>query len=408
MPCCSSERKLPNEMVADLMARSFFKKKELTALYQLFIDLYHSSKGGSSLVSEPFSLMAYDDGRCRVPSIAVSSLPEFVHNPFIERLCRIFSDHKSDNSLSFLNFVMLATVLSDAAHPLVKEQVAFRVYDSDNDGYINEMDIENLVVALVVPKPKLVAAMNAVVKHYMIEVGKKTQMEKITKSLTTAVMSGKKLFKDPRTGDIFVMEAPRMQVPPGYPAGYAPGAPYRGGPMPQPGMAPGIPMQAGRAPPPIQSPPSGSTGDDEYYSEYYSELSESTDDKKEEKAAQAAKIASLIMGSAAKGMNKHAIGVKEAKAPKKDKKKKGKKGKKKEEDILRDFVGMKLEDRLTKRGRLLLADQGLSEDDITEIKEAVMEEAAQFAAEGKIGFEEFRRMIARNSDFYIHFTINLV
>ena len=92
------------------------------------------------------------NGAQKVSVQDVCSLPEFANNPFAPRLCQIFSANGTGN-LDFDEFLDLFHVLSPKAEKDVKVLTAFRVYDFDADGYLNEEDITKLI-KLTTTKPE--------------------------------------------------------------------------------------------------------------------------------------------------------------------------------------------------------------------------------------------------------------
>ena len=80
----------------------------------------------------------------RVRKAQVCDLPEFDNNPFAPRLCEVFSSDGSGD-LYFDELLDLFHALSPKAEREVKVLTAFRVYDFDGDGYLNDEDISTLI-----------------------------------------------------------------------------------------------------------------------------------------------------------------------------------------------------------------------------------------------------------------------
>lgn len=80
----------------------------------------------------------------RVSKAQVCDLPEFDNNPFAPRLCEVFSSDGSGD-LYFDELLDLFHALSPKAEREVKVLTAFRVYDFDGDGYLNDQDITTLI-----------------------------------------------------------------------------------------------------------------------------------------------------------------------------------------------------------------------------------------------------------------------
>jgi Ca2+-binding EF-hand superfamily protein len=71
-------------------------------------------------------------------------IPVFKVNPFTERLVSLFGDPQTQ-MISFDQFVDLVSCLSFRADPLIKMQVAFRLFDCDGDSRISEDDLMHAI-----------------------------------------------------------------------------------------------------------------------------------------------------------------------------------------------------------------------------------------------------------------------
>ncbi|XP_036729883.1 calcium and integrin-binding family member 4 isoform X2 [Balaenoptera musculus] len=71
----------------------------------------------------------------------VSSLPALRVNPFRDRICRVFSHN---NVLSFEDVLGMASVFSEQACPSLKIEYAFRIYDFNENGLIDEEDLQRI------------------------------------------------------------------------------------------------------------------------------------------------------------------------------------------------------------------------------------------------------------------------
>ncbi|KAH0505034.1 Calcium and integrin-binding family member 4 [Microtus ochrogaster] len=76
----------------------------------------------------------------------VSSLPALRVNPFRDRICRVFS-HKG--VFSFEDVLGMASVFSEQACPSLKIEYAFRIYDFNENGFIDEEDLQKIVLRLL-------------------------------------------------------------------------------------------------------------------------------------------------------------------------------------------------------------------------------------------------------------------
>uniref|UniRef100_A0A7N5JFM5 Calcium and integrin binding family member 4 n=1 Tax=Ailuropoda melanoleuca TaxID=9646 RepID=A0A7N5JFM5_AILME len=76
----------------------------------------------------------------------VSSLPALRVNPFRDRICKVFSHN---NAFSFEDVLGMASVFSEQACPSLKIEYAFRIYDFNENGFIDEDDLQKVVLRLL-------------------------------------------------------------------------------------------------------------------------------------------------------------------------------------------------------------------------------------------------------------------
>ncbi|KAL8184967.1 UNVERIFIED_CONTAM: Calcium and integrin-binding member 4 [Gekko kuhli] len=67
-------------------------------------------------------------------------------NPFRDRICKVFS---TDGYFTFEDILGMASVFSDLACPILKIEYAFRIYDFNEDGFIDEEDLQNVIRRLL-------------------------------------------------------------------------------------------------------------------------------------------------------------------------------------------------------------------------------------------------------------------
>ncbi|XP_039201940.1 calcium and integrin-binding family member 4 isoform X3 [Crotalus tigris] len=70
----------------------------------------------------------------------------FLMNPFRDRICKVFS---TDGYFTFEDILGMASVFSYLACPTLKIEYAFRIYDFNNDGFIDEEDLQNVIRRLI-------------------------------------------------------------------------------------------------------------------------------------------------------------------------------------------------------------------------------------------------------------------
>ncbi|KXS15971.1 EF-hand [Gonapodya prolifera JEL478] len=76
------------------------------------------------------------------------ALPELAQNPFKERIADAFITNE-DSNVTFDDFLDFLSVFSESATRDVKAFYAFRLYDFDEDGYLNEDDIKKVLKLVV-------------------------------------------------------------------------------------------------------------------------------------------------------------------------------------------------------------------------------------------------------------------
>ncbi|XP_058523416.1 calcium and integrin-binding family member 4 isoform X2 [Ochotona princeps] len=67
-------------------------------------------------------------------------------NPFRDRICRVFSHN---GVFSFEDVLGMASVFSEQACPSLKIEYAFRIYDFNENGFIDEEDLQRIILRLL-------------------------------------------------------------------------------------------------------------------------------------------------------------------------------------------------------------------------------------------------------------------
>lgn len=107
-----------------------FSKEELEVLYHNFVDLDTTEAG----------FLNYDD---------IINIPELSKNPLIRKVLRIF-DLNDDGKISFFEFVIgLSTFADNCTDKYEKLEFIFKIYDSDEDGYISNGDLFKTIKLLI-------------------------------------------------------------------------------------------------------------------------------------------------------------------------------------------------------------------------------------------------------------------
>ncbi|KAG4079472.1 hypothetical protein HA402_005169 [Bradysia odoriphaga] len=83
----------------------------------------------------------------RLPRQDIEQLDELKENPFKQRICEAFSRDGLGN-LTFEDFLDLLSVFSEQAPRDIKIFYAFKIYDFDKDGFINQADLKCVIKAL--------------------------------------------------------------------------------------------------------------------------------------------------------------------------------------------------------------------------------------------------------------------
>ncbi|KAJ3335769.1 hypothetical protein HDU93_004457 [Gonapodya sp. JEL0774] len=108
---------------------TFFTKREILRIHKWFKRITGKSK--DTLTRDEFL-----------------ALPELAQNPFKERIAEAFIT-SGDKNATFDDFLDFLSVFSESATRDVKAFYAFRLYDFDEDGYLNEDDISKVVKLVV-------------------------------------------------------------------------------------------------------------------------------------------------------------------------------------------------------------------------------------------------------------------
>ncbi|EDQ92712.1 uncharacterized protein MONBRDRAFT_14080 [Monosiga brevicollis MX1] len=117
----SSDTSLSPDKLNEYQEVTFFTKKEI-----LYVHRKYQSLGG------------IDNGRLSREKVLL--MPELAQNPFKDRICKVFSEDNTGD-LAFEDFLDMLSVFSETATRDVKSSYAFRIFDFDNDLYLNKQDL---------------------------------------------------------------------------------------------------------------------------------------------------------------------------------------------------------------------------------------------------------------------------
>jgi len=125
----ASTSNLTPEELNELHEASKFDARDIQKLYKRFQKLDRAKRG-------------------TISSADLQLIPELSMNPMCHRIIALFDEDKTD-SINFHRFVQTLAVFSDRTSPAAKLQLAFRCYDVDGDGVINENDLFHVLKMLV-------------------------------------------------------------------------------------------------------------------------------------------------------------------------------------------------------------------------------------------------------------------
>ncbi|XP_059501676.1 calcium and integrin-binding family member 4-like [Stegostoma tigrinum] len=82
-----------------------------------------------------------------ITSEQVSSIPAIKVNPFKDQICKVFSRNEQ-GLFSFEDFLEMISTFSENASLAVKIDYAFRIYDLNQNNYIDQEDIRHIILRL--------------------------------------------------------------------------------------------------------------------------------------------------------------------------------------------------------------------------------------------------------------------
>lgn len=107
-----------------------FSKDEIKVLYDNFMSLDINENGK----------LEYED---------ILNIPELSKNPIMKRVLRIF-DLDDDGKISFFEFINGLSIFADSySDNYSKQEFIFKIYDSDEDGFISNGDLFKTVKLLI-------------------------------------------------------------------------------------------------------------------------------------------------------------------------------------------------------------------------------------------------------------------
>ncbi|XP_063781904.1 calcium and integrin-binding protein 1 [Pseudophryne corroboree] len=124
---------LSKQLLKEYQELTYLTKQEILLAHKRFGDLLQKELRGNV-------------ESIRVPKEKFLTLQELKANPFKHRICHVFSTSEhDDDSMSFEDFLDMLSAFSESATLEIKSHYAFRIFDFDGDGALNETDLETLV-----------------------------------------------------------------------------------------------------------------------------------------------------------------------------------------------------------------------------------------------------------------------
>ncbi|KAJ1511420.1 hypothetical protein HMI54_000833 [Coelomomyces lativittatus] len=123
----NSQSQISDENMEVFEANTFFRRKEILRIYSYF---HRVTQGTNTMHPSEFIM-----------------IPELQCNPFRKRIAEVFSNEK--NIIEFEDFLDFLSVFSEDATADVKSYYAFRIYDFDDDEYLNGKDVRRVLEYLV-------------------------------------------------------------------------------------------------------------------------------------------------------------------------------------------------------------------------------------------------------------------
>jgi len=129
----ASHSQFTEEELKEYQELTFFTQKEIL----------HCHKRFTSLAPQQVK----DDKNAKLPMRTILTLDELKVNPFRDRICKVFSSSK-DGDMTFEDFLDMMSTFSESAPKSVKVEYAFRIYDFNEDDYIDENDLKAVLKRL--------------------------------------------------------------------------------------------------------------------------------------------------------------------------------------------------------------------------------------------------------------------
>ncbi|RWS27614.1 calcium and integrin-binding family member 2-like protein [Leptotrombidium deliense] len=128
-----------DQQLEDYQDCTFFTRKEILNVFQRYREL------DSKRIPQ---VMTGDEAHTiNMPMEKLEKMAELKENPFKRRICKVFS-HDGSGDMTFDDFLDMFSVFSESAPRDVKVYYAFKIYDYNDDHFIDSYDIAQTVSAV--------------------------------------------------------------------------------------------------------------------------------------------------------------------------------------------------------------------------------------------------------------------
>ncbi|XP_032876968.1 calcium and integrin-binding family member 4 isoform X1 [Amblyraja radiata] len=128
----SSLQTLSRAELWEYQALTFLTTMEIQCIHEAFLKLTRGATEGEAQF---------------LKSEQVSNIPALRVNPFRDKICKVFSTHEN-GLFSFEDFLDLFSAFSETASLSVKIDYAFQIFDLNDNNYIDQEDIRNIILRL--------------------------------------------------------------------------------------------------------------------------------------------------------------------------------------------------------------------------------------------------------------------
>eukprot|EP00795_Rhopilema_esculentum_P007548 gene7548-13333_t len=149
-----SHSQFTEEELKEYQELTFFTQKEILHCHKRFNSL------------DPDAVR--EDRNAKLPMRKIMNLDELKVNPFRDRICKVFSTSR-DGDMTFEDFLDMMSTFSESAPKSYKVEYAFRIYDFNEDDYIDEMDLKIVIRRLCGEQKLSDDSINTIIRKTMEE-----------------------------------------------------------------------------------------------------------------------------------------------------------------------------------------------------------------------------------------------